>query len=169
MEPIFFEKLIVRLLFTSKDDRDKIYPYLNPDLFESFENQQVVKHFLKFKGQYDKFPTVKELEIFLEKKEVFDNLKDCMNIDTTEYSDDYIRDEIEEFFKKKMIWNDVNAIVDVLKDDSVDKMSNIPDKLRDSLSFCLIPQSVWTLKMNVRECIMHNMMLTRLSLLESKV
>ena len=135
MEPIFFENLIVKLLFTSAEDRDRLYPYLSNDLFESFENQKIITSFLDFKNKYDKFPTVKELEIFIENKDVFNKLKSVMDIDSSEYNDQYIRDEIEEFFRKRMLWNDINEMVDVLKAESVDKISHIPDKVRNSLSF----------------------------------
>ena len=135
MDPLFYENLLVRMLFTDVDCRDRIYPYLVDDIFEGFENQKIVQEFLKFKNEYDDFPSAKALELRLQNVTVFDHLKHCLQIDTDEYNNDYVMDTIEEFFRNKLVWNDINDTVEKLKENDTESISSIVDRMRDSLSF----------------------------------
>ena len=134
IDPIFFEKMLLKLLFVNEDVRDKVYPHLKPELFDVFEHQNIVQDFLAYKEKYEKFAKVSELKLYSKDKEVFETLLDVMKIDETEFNSSQLLDEVESFFKEKLIWNDINAMVDALKED-VDKAADLPDKMRDSFSF----------------------------------
>ena len=123
------------MLFIDVEGRDTIYPYLNDSIFEGFENQKIIQSFLNFKSEYDDFPSAKALELVLQDKSVFDHLKVCLNIDTAEYNNDYVLDSIEEFFRNKLLWNDIEDTIGRLKENDTDAISDIVDRMRDSLSF----------------------------------
>lgn len=123
------------MLFTNVDGRDRIYPYLTTNIFESIENQKIVQSFLKFKSEYDTFPTVKELQLYIKEQLVYEKLKENVAISMDEYNDDYIMDNIEEFFKGKLIWQDITDAVDLLKENKLEEISEINDRMRESISF----------------------------------
>lgn len=135
MEPIFFENLLIKTLFTNVDVRDKVYPFLTTDIFENFENQKLVKEFQSFRSKYEKFPTVSELKLIIEQPKIFENLTNIMSLDTTEYGEEFINSKLESFFKRKLTWNAITGVVDILKDGNIDHANDLPDKIREALSF----------------------------------
>ena len=135
MEPIFFENLLIKTLFINKDIRDKVYPFLTTDIFENFENQRLVKVFQEFRSKYEKFPTVSELKLIIDHPKIFENLSNIMSLDTTEYGDDFINSRLENFFKRKLTWNAITGVVDILKDGNIDQANDLPDKIREALAF----------------------------------
>lgn len=135
MDPLFFENLVIRMLFVDEMGRDRIYPFLSLGVFESFENQRIVQAFLDFKNKYNEYPSAKGIELFLQDKSIYDHLKMCLSIDTKEYNDDYVSDSIETFFKNKLLMNNIEDAITNLKESDHDSMSNIIDDMRNSLSF----------------------------------
>jgi len=95
IDPIFFEKMLLKLLFVNEDVRDKVYPHLKPELFDVFEHQNIVQDYLTYKEKYEKFAKVSELKLYSKDKEVFDTLLDVMKIDETEFNSTQLLDEVE--------------------------------------------------------------------------
>lgn len=133
--PLYFEKLLIKFIFNNVDVREKIIPFLDSEIFDGFETKDLVKVIIKFIDEYSKFPTVPELKFEISNKETYDCLLECLEIDVSEYDQDFILEKIEEFFKRKMISNElVNANIKV-RQDSVDSLNDVPDKIREKLSF----------------------------------
>lgn len=126
---------MLKLLFQKKDIREKILPFLSVDIFDSFEHKEITKKILSFIDDYNKFPTVFDMKLVLDNKEVFEEFKKVLYIDTNKYSKESLLLELESFFKKKLIWNVVTDIAEKLKDDGIKNISESPDQLRTSLSF----------------------------------
>ena len=134
IDPIFFEKMLLKLLFVNETVRDKIYPHLKPELFDVFEHQNIVQDYLSYKEKYEKYAKVSELKLYSKDKDIFNTLVEIMKIDEGEYGTEQLLEEVESFFKEKLIWNNINDMVDALKTD-VDTAADLPDKMRDSFSF----------------------------------
>lgn len=133
--PLYFEKLLIKFIFNNVDVREKIIPFLDSEIFDGFETKDLVKVIIKFIDEYSKFPTVPELKFKISNKETYDCLLECLEIDISEYNETFILEQIEEFFKRKMISNElVNANIKV-RQDSVDSLNDVPDRIREKLSF----------------------------------
>lgn len=135
LSPLFFEYLLVGLLFTDKEVREKIYPFLVPDIFDGFETKEIIQKILHFVEENDKFPTVPEMKLEIHDKKVFETLQNCMNIDVSEYDRDYLLSKVEDFFKRKMILNELAAAASVLKEEDLGNLSDTPDKIREKIAF----------------------------------
>jgi replicative DNA helicase len=132
---LYFEKILIRLLFDDKEIQDKILPFLTDDLFDQIETKQIVKSILSFVDEFAKFPTINDIKITLENKESYDIFVSIFEIDMKEFTKENILKEIEDFFKKKMVFHEISNAVENLKDDKLEKVTDLPDKLRDAVSF----------------------------------
>jgi len=135
IDPLFFEQIIVKILFTDAKKRDKIIPFLKPKLFNGFEVQQIIKHIQRFIETYGTFPTFTEFKVEIEHKDLHNYLLKCLNTDTSQLSDVHLLDKIESFFKQNLAFN---AIVDAkiqLEDNNIEQMILYADKLREAVSF----------------------------------
>jgi archaellum biogenesis ATPase FlaH len=135
IDALLFEDLLIRYLFDDLKFRDRVYPFLKIDIFEKFENKEIVKKIFLYYGSYNKFPNIKEMKIIIEDKNVYEQLVKCFDIDLSEYSKDFIFNEIEGFFKSKLIYSELINGVTFIKDGDVDKVNSVADKLMDYLSF----------------------------------
>lgn len=135
MEPIFFEKLVIKFLFSNQEVREKIYPFLSPKIFDDINHIQIIKKIMEFYDKYKKFPKINDLKLCIDKEEIYNVLKSIMEIDTSEYDNDLLLDEIEDFFKKKLILNVITDTATNLNEDEMSKISKAPDQMREALSF----------------------------------
>ena len=135
MEPVFFEKLIIKFLFNNLEVRDKVMPYLIPTIFEDHKNIQIVNKIIEFNEKYNKFPSFLELKIVIEQEEVYNQLKEILSLNTDEYKDEFLLTEIEGFFKSKLIWNSIVNTTQHLNNNDMSEMSLVPDQIREALAF----------------------------------
>jgi KaiC/GvpD/RAD55 family RecA-like ATPase len=135
MEIQVFESILIKFMFQNVEKREKILPFLSPSLFDNFENKEIVNYIFKFQSEYEKFPTVSDLKVFISKEEVFNKLLEIINLDISEYSEDYIEIEIGKFLQKKLIWNTIVDLSENLKEDKIGEMGVAPDKIREALAF----------------------------------
>lgn len=135
ISPVFFEKILIKFLFSDKKVRERVVPYLTPKIFDDKNNIDIVQRILDFESEYNRFPSFPELKMYLKTVETFNRLKEIIKIDLTDYTDDFIIDRIETWFRNKMIWN-VNAdIVEHLSDDDLSQIQNSVDNLREACAF----------------------------------
>ena len=135
MNVILFEKVIIKFLYTDIALRDKLIPFLTSDVFDDISNKTIVTKYLKFKNEYDTFPTVKEMELFIDDVDTYKQLISIMDLDLTEYNDEYLLDEVEEFFRKKLIFTDIFTMVEVLKKEKSTVISENIGNLQNSSTF----------------------------------
>lgn len=121
-------------MFREEDMREKIVPYLDPAIFMNHKNAQIVKEILKFMVQHEKFPKLNELKLFIETTDTYDTLTSIMDIDTSDYTKEFVMCELEEFFRKSLI---ANVLMDANENLGTEttKMQDYPDKLREALAF----------------------------------
>ncbi len=135
ISPLFFEKILIKFLFNDIDVREKIIPFLDTEIFDAFETKDIIKLILDFVEEYSKFPTIPELKLKFKNKDSFDCLIECLNIDLGDYDKDFILEEIQDFFKRKMILNEFANGASKLKEENLSVLNDIPDKIREKLSF----------------------------------
>ena len=100
-----YEKLLIQFMFNDAEVREKLLPYLNPEVFSSYNNSQIIKEIQKFMERHNLFPKVNELKLFIERADIYQCLLDIMDIDSNEYGKDFILSELEEFYRKSLLSN----------------------------------------------------------------
>lgn len=134
MNPILFEKIIIKLLFVNNKIRDKVLPFLQESLFDNEEHKAIIKKILYFYDKHTKFPSISDLRLKLEET-VGDVFKEVVDLDISEYTIEELYEAIEQFFKEKLV-NNVNvSIMDKLTEGKVDECVPHVDELREALSF----------------------------------
>ena len=136
MDIIEYEKYILKQLFTNKEARDKIYPFLDPVYFEDdVNNRSIVQEYIKHYEEYKDYPTAREFAARLSNEDTFNKFKDIINYDTSDLSEEFLQDQATEFFKQKMIMSNTLEIVENMKNKGADSIADINQKIRDALSF----------------------------------
>lgn len=135
MDPIFFESVIIKYLFEKPDIRDRIFHFLDPKLFSDFNNKEVIKYYKQFQAEFNKFPTIPDLKISIRTKEVYDALIKANNVDLKEYTEESLIQQLQVFWQKKLAFNEASRIVEALKDESLHKVQDAPDRFREALAF----------------------------------
>lgn len=134
--PQFYEKLIIKLVFHNQEMRDKIYPYLDPKYFdEDFKNQRIVKTLVDYMADKDAFPNNTEMLIALKDKEIHEEFKNILAIDDKEYITGFILEEVEEFFKKKLLFHAAESLMDTIKHKEADTAGEVPELISNALAF----------------------------------
>ena len=135
LSPIFYEQVLIKFLFTSVEIREKILPYLTEAVFDDKLNMNIVSKILSFQSKYNKFPTFQEMKLYISDEDTFDRLVEIINLDLTEYTHEFIIEQIEEWFKGKKI-HEVNLEISMnLNEGDFPKVMDCVDKLRESCNF----------------------------------
>ena len=136
MDLIEYEKYILKQLFTNKEARDKIYPFLDPSYFDdNAANRGIIKEYINHYTEYKAHPTPREFAARLSNEDTFQRFKDIINYDTTDLNEKFLQDQAAEFFKQKMIMYNTLEIVESMKDNGADSISDITQRMREALSF----------------------------------
>ena len=136
MTPELYEKVLINLMFKDSNIRDRIFPFLKVELFDSdYGTQNIIKNVLSFSEKYDRFPSITELRSYLKDDSTSTTFEQCLTMPSEEYETDFMMTEIGDFFKRKLLWNNADKLIKVLKSPDASEASNIPDEIMDSLSF----------------------------------
>lgn len=135
MELLDFEKIIIKFLFSKENLRDKALSFIKPEIFDDFLNIGIIKKVQEFETKIGRFPQISELKIEFEDQQVHDRFIEILNLDISDYKDDYLIIQCENFIKIKLsiIYN--IECVQKLKEDKFDDAKLYPDLLRSALSF----------------------------------
>lgn len=136
MDPLFFEQVLIKLLFFNLDIQQKVFPFLTVDIFDKIENKNIVQRILDFYKKVSKFPNVSELKLdLIEDEDQQKYFIEIIETDISEYDSKFLLEKIEEFFKKKLIFHEIVKATELLKGDDLDKLLVIPDNLRTAVAF----------------------------------
>lgn len=135
MQPVEFEKIVLKILMTDIVARDKIMPFLDGKLFDDFNHKEIVKCILSFESKFSKFPTISDMKLQISNEQVYTQVNEIVNMSLAEYSTQSLMSKVEDFFKKKLIWNVTAEIADSLKEDKINKIAMSPELLRQALAF----------------------------------
>ena len=132
---IFFEKVLIKFLFTNEKIRDRTVPFLKPEIFEDHKNLQIMKTAISMNEKFENFPSIPEMKLELSNEEVYNRLTEIMDMDISEYQSEFLIEEIEEFIRNKLIHNVNVEIAMNLNNSDADKLKQTPDLLREAISF----------------------------------
>ncbi len=136
MNPSLYEKILVNLMFKDEEIRDRIIPFLRIELFDSdFGTQNIIKDILAFSEKYDRFPSEVEMKSYIKDAETSKLFFDCLSMPKEEYETDFMMEEIADFFKRKLLWNDADTLIKTLKGPDISNIGEIPNNIMDSLAF----------------------------------
>lgn len=135
MEIVFFEKVLIKFLFSDDKVRDKVIPFLVPEIFEDHKNVQLIKCALKMNERFENFPTIPEMRIELDNEEVYNRLMEIMDMDVSEYKTEFLIEQVEDFIRDKLIHNVNVEIAMNLSNGEFEELKQSPDKLREALAF----------------------------------
>jgi archaellum biogenesis ATPase FlaH len=139
MNELDFENLIVHSIFKSKTVRDKVYPYLSTiplhKVFDVGANQKLIKKYFDYKEEYKTFPTMVSFELYVKDADLLTEIKKILQIDLSKYQKEQTSEEIAKFFKKKLLWHNLLLVKDALDADELDNINDVPDCIREALSF----------------------------------
>ncbi len=136
LDLIDYEKYLIKSLFTDNEARDKLVPFLNPTYFDSdFASSNIIKLYNKHVTDYNTFPSAKELVAKISDEDTFNTFKDIMKYNVDDVPKKFIQTEAAEFFKQKMVMNSIFEATELIKNNGADAAANIPDILKDALSF----------------------------------
>lgn len=129
-----FESILLKLLFTNPEVRERCLPFLTADIFSKFENKEIVKSILSVVSQYDRFPTAKEVQLDTDNEAAFDHIPVLMGYDLSDFDDKFLKDRVEHFFRDQLITNVCQSTISNLAEHGVADFNSV-DKLRDALGF----------------------------------
>jgi replicative DNA helicase len=129
------ENIIIKLLFTKEELRDRLISYLTPEIFDDYNNIAIMKVVKTFYEKFEKIPTVAEVKVELPSQECIDRFMANLNIDLGEYSNEYLLDECQTFMRMKLTINNFSECSECLKEADFEKAQTYTDKIRESLAF----------------------------------
>jgi hypothetical protein len=136
MNPSLYEKQIIKLLFRDPEIRDKVFPFLKVEIFDAdFSNQNIIKNVLAFSDKYDKFPNEVEFKTFVKDDSTVKAFSECLSLNSEEYETPFMMSEIEDYFKRKLLWNNADKLIQSLKSPDIKPAGDVPDEIMESLSF----------------------------------
>lgn len=105
-----FEKIIIKSLYSNTDVCSKVLPELKSNWFYNVDYKWIAEHILNFNTKYSRMPTKLETQRLINDENVLSSFNECMELNDSDVSTDYILGEIEEFVRKKMMYNTSEAI-----------------------------------------------------------
>ena len=139
------EFLIVNFLLKNFDYTKKIVPYLDPTYFQLTEYEKIVKVTKIFFLKYEKLPPIAALVIYFKERDKNiseDGLRDVLNAlkvfseyNETGFSEEYLLEITEEYFRKRALYNAIVASEDIYQSKPND-VNIIPDLLQTALRVC---------------------------------
>ena len=106
MVQVQFPHLILKTLYANASARNRILPYLTSDWFRENQNiSTIVEKIVKYVEKYNNFPNVIESRNFLRTDQaVLEEFDAAINISDEECNTECILDDIEDFIRKKLIY-----------------------------------------------------------------
>ncbi len=129
------ENIIMKFLYTDKEMRDKIIPYLRFSIFDIVENVELIKFCKKFMKRYNKFPNAKETRLKIQDPEIYAHLRSVLTMDTSEYTTEMIIGETEEFIRQKCIMDVCFKVAEKVSNEDMEDIGSFPDEMREAVAF----------------------------------
>jgi hypothetical protein len=134
-DPDFFEDVLMKYLFTDSEIRDKVVPFLSESkVFHKKVNSLVMDSVFALIEQYEEFPSAKEVFAHMDDEDAFDHLDEVLNMELGDFKKTFLMDQIETFFRKKLIENITSEVSDSLNDEDWYNPDAV-DKLREAYAF----------------------------------
>ena len=129
-----FEDILLKLMFTNLEVRERCLPFFQADLFKKFENKEIAKSIISIQSQYERFPSAREIQLDTDSDKAFEQVTHVMNYDLTDFDPKFLMDRVEEFYREQLITNVCQETISHLAEEHKYEFSSV-DKLRDALGF----------------------------------
>lgn len=133
-EPIFYEKLIIRSLFTRDAVRGKLMSHLDPRVFSTDENKLVLTVIKDFYEEHKDFPTISDLGLIVP-TETYSQVKKIILADLGNFTDSLLMNEMEKFMREKLYSMSVIDAYAASESGDYDQMILANEKMQDALVF----------------------------------
>lgn len=128
-----FENVIIKALFANETVKNKVLPELQSSWFFDFDNKQIIEKIIDFNTKFGKMPNVLETRRMLSDETVLSAFDSCMMIKDEEVNTEFIIEEIEEFVRRKLLYNTSEEIVKYCKTGT--SSGSFSDKISDAEGF----------------------------------
>lgn len=130
---LHFEKVIIKLLFSRENIRDKVMPYLNKELFTGIHVKNLVERIVKFNEEFKSFPKPHDLLLTLKDDNEKKLFKEIGSIDLSKYNQDHLLKQVEKQFKSQHVFNLITEYVQKLEKGDVEEID--VEKLAEAKAF----------------------------------
>lgn len=131
----FFESVIIKYMFEREEFRDRVLPYISAKLFDEEGNKSLVSFLIDYVEKYEEFPKMPEIKVAVDDSDIYDRAVEILETDISEYNEKFLYDQVEDFIREKLTYNTIVDGVEYLKADEKDKIQDLPDKLREAVTF----------------------------------
>lgn len=129
-----FERVIIKALYSNTAVCSKVLPELKSTWFFDIDCKMIAEHILNFNTKFSRMPNVLESKKLMSDDTVLACFEECMKIDDDEVNTDYILSEIEEFVRKKLMYNASENIQRYVTQ-GIQPIGSFSDALADAESF----------------------------------
>lgn len=100
-----FEKVIIKALYSNPSICAKVLPELNDKWFSEYDTKAIVNKIIEFNTKYSNLPNAIELKRMITDEKTLTVLDEALSIADEEVNTPYLISEIEEFVRKKLLYN----------------------------------------------------------------
>lgn len=129
-----FEKVIIKALYSNPSICAKVLPELTDKWFSEYDTKAIVNKIIEFNTKYSNLPNAIELKRMITDEKTLKVLDDALAIADAEVNTPYLISEIEEFVKKKLLYNISSDIQKYAAGSDVQKGS-FTDNVADAEAF----------------------------------
>lgn len=109
MKEYDFEKIVIKSLISNESVRNKVLPFLKDEWFGfDIENKIIVQKIIDYNTKFSAMPNVLELKRMVTEESTLKALEEIVSINDEEVQTEYILQEIEEFVRRKLLYNAAN-------------------------------------------------------------
>lgn len=101
-----FEKIIIKTLFANPTICSKVLPALSVKWFSEYDTKAIVEKIIEFNTKYSSMPNAIELKRLITDEKTLGVLNETLDIKDEEVNTPFIKSEIEEFVRKKLLYNE---------------------------------------------------------------
>lgn len=106
MKEFDFEKVIIKALLTNDKVKTKVLPFLKEEWFGfNIDAKDIVRKIISYNSKYSEMANPLEIERMISNDSTLKTFKDILSIPNENVETPYIIEEIEEFVRRKLIYN----------------------------------------------------------------
>lgn len=138
MKPAEFERIIIKALFVNESVKTKVLPTLSTDWFFDLDNKMIVERILDYNTKYGRMPNVIEMNRLITDDGTLKIFLETMKIPDEEVNTEFILAEIEEYVRKRLLYNqalNISSYVTGGEREDKNKANSFADNVADAETF----------------------------------
>jgi len=135
MKATDFERIIIKALFVNEGVRSKVLPMLSVDWFFDVDDKFIVDRILDYNTRFGRLPNVIEMKRLITDEQTLKIFDEVMGIADEEVNTEFILEEIEEYVRKRLLYNQAVKITSyVTGGDKTQPGSSSSESFADNVS-----------------------------------